>query len=141
MRRSNGPDAPVGMRSCLGATDGAGSATLLGVAPAKRPRAPGKLNTIDKGSATAVQPAFNSPAMAPPLPPKAPKPEPPFHPHDTFKNTASTTMQTTFVGLVAAASINALTKKNVGAWGVISRNGGVVALFCMQLAHPDPHTS
>lgn len=142
LRRSNGPD---GM--CVSVCAWRAMTTLsrlLGIATAKRARE-------RRGSSTPttralpqlslVQPAPTSPAMAPPLPPKAPKPEPPFHPHDTFKNTASATMQTTFAGLIAAATINTLTKKNVGPWGVISRNGGVVALFGTQLALLDKHTS
>jgi hypothetical protein len=52
-----------------------------------------------------------------------------FHPRDTFANTGSTTLQTTAVGAVIAGVQNTLRKQNVGAMGILSRSGGIIALY------------
>jgi hypothetical protein len=63
----------------------------------------------------------NSPAMA--------DQQPTFHPRDAISNTASTTLQTTAVGAVVAGVQNTLRKQNVGAMGILTRSGGVIALY------------
>ncbi|CAI6338813.1 unnamed protein product [Periconia digitata] len=52
-----------------------------------------------------------------------------YHPRDTIANTGSTTLKTTLVGTMIAAMQNTLRKQNVGAMGVFTRSGGVIALF------------
>ncbi|CAO2656163.1 Nn.00g049660.m01.CDS01 [Neocucurbitaria sp. VM-36] len=52
-----------------------------------------------------------------------------FHPRDTLSNTASTTLQTTAIGAVVAGVQNTLRKQNVGAMGILTRSGGVIALY------------
>lgn len=54
---------------------------------------------------------------------------PTFHAQDALANTASTTLQTTAVGAVIAGVQNTLRKQNVGAMGILTRSGGVIALF------------
>jgi hypothetical protein len=56
-----------------------------------------------------------------------------YHPRDALANTGSTMLQTTAVGAVIAGVQNTLRKQNVGAMGIITRSGGVIALFG---AHP-----
>ena len=53
----------------------------------------------------------------------------PFHPHDTLANTASTVLQTTAVGAIIAGVQNTLRKQNVGAMGIFTRSGGIIALY------------
>ncbi|KAF2278385.1 uncharacterized protein EI97DRAFT_465694 [Westerdykella ornata] len=57
------------------------------------------------------------------------KPPEHFHPHDTLANTARTTLQTGIGGAFMAGAENALRKQNVGAMGIITRSGGIIALF------------
>jgi hypothetical protein len=52
-----------------------------------------------------------------------------FQPRDTLANTGSTTLQLTAVGAVIAGVQNTLRKQNVGAMGILTRSGGVIALF------------
>ncbi|CAN9088220.1 hypothetical protein AA0113_g2223 [Alternaria arborescens] len=52
-----------------------------------------------------------------------------FHPRDALSNTASTTLQTTAVGAVVAGVQNTLRKQNVGAMGILTRSGGIIALY------------
>jgi hypothetical protein len=54
---------------------------------------------------------------------------PTFHPQDALANTASSAIQTTIVGAVIAGVQNTLRKQNVGAMGIITRSGGLIALF------------
>ncbi|KAF2868908.1 hypothetical protein BDV95DRAFT_577908 [Massariosphaeria phaeospora] len=52
-----------------------------------------------------------------------------YQPHDTLANAASSTLQTTLVGAIIAGVQNTLTKQNVGARGIITRSGGIIALY------------
>ncbi|KAH7138009.1 NADH-ubiquinone oxidoreductase 213 kDa subunit [Dendryphion nanum] len=52
-----------------------------------------------------------------------------FHPKNTLGNTARTTMQTAFAGALVAGVENTMRKQNVGAMGIITRSGGLIALF------------
>ncbi|KAL6705298.1 hypothetical protein ACN47E_007108 [Coniothyrium glycines] len=52
-----------------------------------------------------------------------------FHPRDTLANTGSTTLQTTLVGALVAGVQNTLRRQNVGALGIISRSGGIIAVY------------
>ena len=55
--------------------------------------------------------------------------QPTFHPRDTLANTGSTALQTTAVGAVIAGVQNTLRKQNVGAMGILTRSGGIIALY------------
>jgi hypothetical protein len=55
--------------------------------------------------------------------------QPTFHSRDALGNTASTTLQTTVVGAVIAGVQNTLRKQNVGAMGILTRSGGIIALY------------
>jgi hypothetical protein len=76
--------------------------------------------------------------MAPPTPSILAEahPQEHFHPRDTLANTAKTTLQTTAVGAIIAGAVNTLTKRNVGPWGIVTKSGGIIALYGMQLAPP-----
>ncbi|KAF1843759.1 uncharacterized protein K460DRAFT_342272 [Cucurbitaria berberidis CBS 394.84] len=52
-----------------------------------------------------------------------------YHPRDTLSNTANTTLQTTAFGAIIAGAQNTLRKQNVGAMGIITRSGGIIALY------------
>ena len=52
-----------------------------------------------------------------------------FHPRDTIGNTGSTVLQTADVGAIIAGVQNTLRKQNVGAMGIITRSGGIIALY------------
>jgi hypothetical protein len=52
-----------------------------------------------------------------------------FHPRDTLANTANTTLPLTACGAIVAGVQNTLRKQNVGAMGIITRSGGVIALY------------
>jgi hypothetical protein len=52
-----------------------------------------------------------------------------FHPRDTIGNTGSTILQTTAIGAIIAGVQNTLRKQNVGAMGIITRSGGIIALY------------
>jgi hypothetical protein len=52
-----------------------------------------------------------------------------FHPRDALANTLTTTLQTTAIGAIIAGAQNTLRKQNVGAMGIITRSGGIIALF------------
>ncbi|EAT80533.1 hypothetical protein HBI56_190690 [Parastagonospora nodorum] len=54
---------------------------------------------------------------------------PTFHAQDALANTASTTLQLTAVGAIVAGVQNTLRKQNVGAMGIITRSGGIIALY------------
>jgi hypothetical protein len=54
-----------------------------------------------------------------------------YHPKDTIKASINGTLITGAAGLAVAAIQNTLTKRNVNAWGVISRGGGTIAVFGM----------
>ncbi|KAH9880122.1 hypothetical protein J1614_002148, partial [Plenodomus biglobosus] len=57
-----------------------------------------------------------------------------FHPRDALSNTASTALQTTAVGAIVAGVQNTLRKQNVGAMGILTRSGGLIALYGADLA-------
>ncbi|KAF2130142.1 hypothetical protein P153DRAFT_366609 [Dothidotthia symphoricarpi CBS 119687] len=52
-----------------------------------------------------------------------------YHPQDALANTGSTVLQLTAVGAVIAGVQNTLRKQNVGAMGIITRSGGIIALY------------
>ncbi|KAF2737904.1 NADH-ubiquinone oxidoreductase 213 kDa subunit [Polyplosphaeria fusca] len=52
-----------------------------------------------------------------------------YHPVDTLASTASTTMQTALCGAMIAGVQNTLRKQNVGAMGIFTKSGGVIALY------------
>lgn len=52
-----------------------------------------------------------------------------FHPRDALSNTANTTLQTTAAGAIIAGVQNTLRKQNVGAMGILTRSGGIIALY------------
>ncbi|KAF1956592.1 hypothetical protein CC80DRAFT_472142 [Byssothecium circinans] len=52
-----------------------------------------------------------------------------FHPRDTLGNTASTALKLTACGAIIAGVQNTLRKQNVGALGIITRSGGLIAMF------------
>ncbi|KAH5635247.1 hypothetical protein HBI51_170450 [Parastagonospora nodorum] len=54
---------------------------------------------------------------------------PTFHAQDALANTASTTLQLTAVGAIVAGVQNTLRKQNVGAMGIMTRSGGIIALY------------
>lgn len=57
-----------------------------------------------------------------------------FHPQDTLANTAKSTIQTTLAGTIFAGAQNTLRKQNVGAMGIITKSGGIIGVFGMQLS-------
>ncbi|ORY12021.1 hypothetical protein BCR34DRAFT_311068 [Clohesyomyces aquaticus] len=52
-----------------------------------------------------------------------------FHPVDALSRTANTTLQTTVAGAILAGVQNTLRKQNVGASGILTRSGHVIATF------------
>ena len=52
-----------------------------------------------------------------------------YHPRDTLANTANTTLQLSVAGTILAGVQNTLRKQNVGAMGIITRSGGIIAVF------------
>jgi|TARA_R110002003_G_scaffold115_11_gene10039 hypothetical protein len=52
-----------------------------------------------------------------------------FHPRDALANTLTTTLQTTAIGAIIAGAQNTLRKQNVGAMGIITRSGAIIALY------------
>ena len=58
--------------------------------------------------------------------------QPTYHPRDALQNTGNAMLQTTAVGAVIAGVQNTLRKQNVGAMGILTRSGGVIALFGAQ---------
>ncbi|KAF2011766.1 hypothetical protein BU24DRAFT_288783 [Aaosphaeria arxii CBS 175.79] len=52
-----------------------------------------------------------------------------YTPRDTLAATSRTTLQTTAFGALVAGVQNALRKQNVGASGIITRSGGVIAVY------------
>jgi hypothetical protein len=52
-----------------------------------------------------------------------------YHSRDALANTTSTMLQTTAVGAVIAGVQNTLRKQNVGAMGILTRSGGIIALY------------
>lgn len=59
-----------------------------------------------------------------------------FEPQDTIKNTINTTVQLTVAGAVFAGVQNTLRKQNVGAMGIVTRSGGIIAVFGAPLCLP-----
>lgn len=67
------------------------------------------------------------------IPPAMADQQPTYHPRDALHNTGNAMIQTTLVGAVIAGVQNTLRKQNVGAMGIITRSGGVLALFGAQI--------
>ena len=63
-----------------------------------------------------------------------------FEPRDTLKNTANTTLQLTAAGAIFAGVQNTLRKQNVGAMGIFTRSGSIIAVFgaSLTLAYTAP---
>ncbi|KLJ09445.1 hypothetical protein EMPG_15135 [Blastomyces silverae] len=59
----------------------------------------------------------------------SPAEEESYHPQDAIAATIKTTLTTGAVGLFASSVQNTLQKRNYGAWGVVTKTGGTVALF------------
>jgi hypothetical protein len=57
-----------------------------------------------------------------------------YHAQDTLANTASITMQMTVAGAIFAGAQNALQKQNIGAMGIFTRSGHIIATFGTQLS-------
>jgi len=52
-----------------------------------------------------------------------------YHPRDALHNTGNAMISTGTIGAVIAGVQNTLRKQNVGAMGILTRSGGVIALF------------
>ncbi|KAJ4348500.1 uncharacterized protein N0V89_009876 [Didymosphaeria variabile] len=52
-----------------------------------------------------------------------------YHPRDTLANTSKTALQLSVAGAIFAGVQNTLRKQNVGAMGIITRSGGIIAVF------------
>ena len=52
-----------------------------------------------------------------------------YHPRDALHNTGNAMLSTGMVGAVFAGVQNTLRKQNVGAMGILTRSGGIIALF------------
>lgn len=63
------------------------------------------------------------------IPPAMADQQPTYHPRDALHNTGNAMLQTTAVGAVLAGVQNTLRKQNVGAMGILTRSGGIIALF------------
>jgi hypothetical protein len=59
----------------------------------------------------------------------ADQPEEHFEPRDTLANTGRTALQLTVVGVLLAGVQNTLRKQNVGAMGILTKSGGIIALY------------
>ena len=55
--------------------------------------------------------------------------QPTYHPRDAIHNTIITGMQTTVFGTLIAGVQNTLRKQNVGAMGVLTHSGHLIAVF------------
>jgi hypothetical protein len=64
-----------------------------------------------------------------PPPAMADQPEDHFEPRDTLANTANTALKLTVVGVIFAGVQNTLRKQNVGAMGILTKSGGIIALY------------
>jgi hypothetical protein len=54
-----------------------------------------------------------------------------YHPKDAVKAAINGTLITGAAGGLVSAIQNTLTRRNVSAWGVFTRTGGTIAIFCM----------
>ena len=52
-----------------------------------------------------------------------------YVPQDTLSNTVTTTLQTTAAGAILAGVQNTLRRQNVGAMGIITRSGHIIAIY------------
>ena len=52
-----------------------------------------------------------------------------YHEKDTLANTVKTMSQTTLAGVIFAGAQNSLQRQNVGAFGIFTRSGAVIAQF------------
>ncbi|KAF2707430.1 hypothetical protein K504DRAFT_535929 [Pleomassaria siparia CBS 279.74] len=55
--------------------------------------------------------------------------ETPYIPQDTLSNTFTSTLQTTAAGAIIAGVQNTLRKQNVGAMGILTRSGHLIAIY------------
>ncbi|KAI0886509.1 uncharacterized protein GGS22DRAFT_186579 [Annulohypoxylon maeteangense] len=67
--------------------------------------------------------------MANPHPIKAIPEEQDFHPHDSLKSGIKGAILGGSAGFITAAVQNSLAKTNIGAWSVLTRGGGTIAMF------------
>ncbi|KAI1456308.1 hypothetical protein F4805DRAFT_234575 [Annulohypoxylon moriforme] len=67
--------------------------------------------------------------MANPYPIQTIPEEKPFHPHDSLKSGIKGAILGGSAGFITAAVQNSLAKTNVGAWSVLTRGGGTIAMF------------
>ncbi|KAK7969978.1 hypothetical protein PG988_009051 [Apiospora saccharicola] len=67
--------------------------------------------------------------MANPHPITVLRPQEPFHPKNAVKSAVTGSMVGGAAGFFASAIQNSLAKTNVGAWGVVTRTGGTVAVM------------
>ncbi|KAK8082802.1 hypothetical protein PG996_001583 [Apiospora saccharicola] len=67
--------------------------------------------------------------MANPHPIIVLRPQEPFHPKNAVKSAVTGSMVGGAAGFFASAIQNSLAKTNVGAWGVVTRTGGTVAVM------------
>jgi hypothetical protein len=63
------------------------------------------------------------------IPPAMADQQPTYHPRDALHNTGNAMLQTTAIGTILAGVQNTLRKQNVGAMGILTRSGGIIALF------------
>jgi len=54
-----------------------------------------------------------------------------YHPKDAVKAGINGALITAAAGGLVSAIQNTLTRKNVSAWGVFTRTGGTIVVFCM----------
>ena len=64
-----------------------------------------------------------------------------FHPRDTLANTGKIGLQMSVAGALFAGVQNTLRKQNVGAMGIITRSGGIIAVFsaCKESTRLEAH--
>lgn len=67
------------------------------------------------------------------IPPAMAEQQPTYHPRDTLHSTGNAMLQTAAAGAIIAGVQNTLRKQNVGAMGIITRSGGIIALFGAQI--------
>ncbi|KAI0895233.1 hypothetical protein F4806DRAFT_497377 [Annulohypoxylon nitens] len=67
--------------------------------------------------------------MANPHPIQATPEETPFHAHDAVKSGIKGAILGGSAGFITAAVHNSLAKTNIGAWAVLTRGGGTIAMF------------
>lgn len=71
----------------------------------------------------------NRPKMANPHPITILRPQEPFHSKNAVKSSVTGGLVGGAAGFFTSAIQNSLAKTNVGAWGVVTRTGGTVAVM------------